>query len=59
MFTKFGALSFVSFIPLLWVTVLQRKLFFPSVLVAFGFSAMLLGDFNISAEMALPASLMP
>ena len=51
MFTKFGTLSFVSFLPLLWVTVLQRKLFYPSALAALGFSAILLGRFNISTEM--------
>ena len=38
MFTKFGTLSFVSFLPLLSVTVLQRKLFYPSALAALGFS---------------------
>ncbi|WP_300819129.1 hypothetical protein [uncultured Oscillibacter sp.] len=59
MFTKFGTLSFVSFLPLLWVTVLQRKLFYPSALAALGFSAILLGRFNISTEMLPLASLMP
>ena len=57
MFTKFG--TFVSFLPLLWVTVLQRKLFYPSALAALGFSAILLGRFNISTEMLPLASLMP
>lgn len=59
MFTKFGTLSFVSFLPLLWVTVQQRKLFYPSALAALGFSAILLGRFNISTEMLPLASLMP
>lgn len=59
MFTKFGTLSFVSFLPLLWVTVLQRKLFYLFVLAALGFSAILLGRFNISTEMLPLASHMP
>lgn len=41
MFTKFGLLSFITFVPLLWVTILQKKLFYPSVLVAIAFTGML------------------
>lgn len=59
MFSKFGFLSFISFIPLLWITILQRKLFYPSILAAIGFTGFLLGGFNISSEMILSASIVP
>lgn len=59
MFTKFGLSSFITFIPLLWVTILQRKLFYPAILVAIGFTGILFGGFNISMEMILPASIVP
>lgn len=59
MFTEFGLASFVTFIPLLWVTVLQRKLFYPAVLTGIGFTGILLGGFTLSAEMLLPASILP
>lgn len=59
MFTKFGLLSFITFIPLLWVTILQKKLFYPSVLVAIAFTGILVGGFNISLDMIFLASLIP
>ena len=59
MFTKFGLSSFITFIPLLWVTILQKKLFYPAILVAIGFTGILFGGFNISMEMILPASIVP
>ena len=59
MFTKFGLLTFVTLTPLLWITLLQRKLFYPSILVTLGFTGILLGGFNISMEMMIPASIIP
>lgn len=59
MFTKYGVLVFITLIPLLWITILQRKLFYPAVLVVLGFSGILLGGFNISIEMIMPASIIP
>lgn len=59
MFTKFGLLTFITLVPLLWVTILQKKLFYPAILTAIGFTGILLGGFNISAEMMMPASFVP
>lgn len=59
MFTKFGLLTFVTLLPLLWVTILQRKLFYPSILVTIVFTGILVSGFNISAGMILPASIIP
>lgn len=59
MFTKFGLLNFVTLIPLLWITILQKKLFYPAILVAIGFTGILIGGFNISMEMVLPSSIIP
>lgn len=59
MFAKFGLSSFITSIPLLWITILQRKLFYPAILVTIGFTGILFGGFNISAEMILPASILP
>lgn len=59
MFTKFGLLTFVTLVPLLWVTILQRKLFYPAILVTIGFTGVLIGGFNISMEMTLLASIVP
>lgn len=59
MFSECGLLSFISFLPLLFITVLQRKLFYPSILAAIGFTGLFMGGFNISAEMILPASVIP
>lgn len=59
MFTKFGLLSFITLVPLIWVTILQRKLFYPAILAAIGFTGILLGGLNISMEMILPASILP
>lgn len=59
MFTKFGLLSFITFVPLLWVTILQKKLFYPSVLAAIAFTGILIGGFNISQDMLFTASLFP
>lgn len=59
MFTEFGVLSFITFIPLLWIAILQRKLFYPALLVTLGFSGILLGGFNISTEMMMAASFIP
>lgn len=59
MFTKLGLLSFLSLLPLLWVTILQRKLFYPCVLAAIGFTGIFIGGFNISMDMVLPASIVP
>lgn len=59
MFTKFGMLSFITSIPLLWVTILQKKLFYPSILAAIAFTGILLGGFNISLDMIFLASLIP
>ena len=58
-FSKLGLLSFVSFIPLLWITILQRKLFYPSILLAIGLTGILLGGINISSDFLLPASFVP
>ena len=59
MFTKFGVLTFLTMVPLLWITILQRKLFYPAILVTLGFSGILIGGFNISTEMIIPASIVP
>lgn len=59
MFTKFGLLTFITLLPLLWVTILQKKLFYPAILVTIGFTGILTGGFNISAQMLLPASIIP
>lgn len=59
MFLKFGLLSFVSFIPLLWITTLQQKLFYPSVLITIALTGILLGGINTPSEMILPASIVP
>lgn len=59
MFTKFGLLSFATFLPLLWVAILQRTLFYPAILVTLGFTGILLGGFQISEKMLLPASIAP
>lgn len=59
MYTKTGLLAFAASIPLLWIAILQRKLFYPSLLTALGFTGIFLGGFNISLEMILPASIIP
>lgn len=59
MFTKFGLLAFVTLIPILWITIVQRKLFYPSVLLSLGLSGILAGGFNISEEAILPACIVP
>lgn len=59
LFTKFGLLAFLSFVPLLWVTIRQRKLYYPAILVTIGFTGVLLGGVSISMEMILPASMIP
>lgn len=59
MFTKFGLLTFITLIPLLWITILQKKLFYPAVLAGIGFTGILLGGFTISMDMILPASIVP
>lgn len=58
-FVKFGLLSFISSIPLLWVTIMQKKLFYPSILTAIGFTIILAGGMNISLQMILPACIVP
>lgn len=59
LFVRFGLLNFISSIPLLWITILQKKLFYPSILTAIGFTAILVGGISISLEMLLPASFIP
>lgn len=59
LFTKFGLLAFLSFVPLLWVTIRQRKLYYSAILVTIGFTGVLLGGVSISMEMILPASMIP
>lgn len=59
LFSKFGILSFFSFIPLLWVSFMQKKLFYPSILTAMGFTAIWVGGMNTSLEMILPACIVP
>lgn len=59
LFTKFGLSAFLTFVPLLWVAIRQRKLFYPAILVTIGFTGILLGGVSISMEMMLPASMMP
>lgn len=59
LFSKFGVLIFFSFIPLLWVSFMQKKLFYPSILTAMGFTAIWVGGMNTSLEMILPACLVP
>lgn len=58
-FTKFGLFSFLAFIPLLWITILQRNRFYPSLLFTMGFTIILIGGANITPQMLLPASLFP
>lgn len=59
MFTKFGLLAFIALVPLLWVTIRQRKLFYPAILVGIGLTGILLGGTSISMELILPASIVP
>lgn len=59
LFSKFGILSFFSFIPLLWVSFMQKKLFYPSILTTMGFTAIWVGGMNTSLEMILPACIVP
>ena len=50
--TKCRLLGFVSSIPLLWVAVLQKRLFYPSVMVALAFAGVEVAAILMSVEMA-------
>lgn len=59
LFTKFGLLAFMALVPLLWVTIRQRKLFYPAILAGIGLTGILLGGTIVSMELILPASIVP
>jgi ABC-type transport system involved in multi-copper enzyme maturation permease subunit len=58
-FSKFGFLSYISFLPLLWVIVKQRMIFYPSIMLALLLAAIQMAGFHTSAEMLLLASIVP
>ena len=41
-FGKMGLLSFVTFLPLLWIAIKQRKTFYPTLILALVFAALLI-----------------
>lgn len=57
--TKNGLFSFIASLPLLWVAVKQRKMFYPSIIVAMGFTVIQLAGVNTSMEMLPFASAVP
>lgn len=58
-FTKSGLLSFVASLPLLWIAVKQRKMFYPTIILALGFTVIQLAGVNTSMEMIPFASAVP
>ena len=59
LFTKFGLLSFVASFPLLWIAIKQRKVFYPSILLALFFTAIQIAAFQTSAGLLPLASIVP
>jgi len=57
--TIFGLSNFIASIHLLWITIIQKKLFYPSILGAMGFTVILIAGANTSLEMMMLASIVP
>lgn len=58
-FTGTGLLSFAAFLPVIWIAVRQRTLFYPSVLAALVFTALQAAGSQIAEELLPFASLVP
>lgn len=58
-FTNSGILGFVASIPVLWVAVKQKKMFYPSILVMMGFIVIQSAGIQTSADMIPIASIIP
>ena len=57
--TKTGLFSFIACTPILWVTMKQKSLFYPSILVALAFTLIQAAGTQTSMEMILVASIVP
>ena len=58
-FTKSGLFSFITSLPVLWVAIKQRNLYYPSILTAMVFTVIQVLGLNISMEMLPLASIVP
>lgn len=58
-FTKSGLFSFITSLPVLWVAIKQRNLYYPSILTAMVFTVIQMLGLNISMEMLPLASIVP
>lgn len=55
LFTQIGILSFISFLPIIWIAIRQRALFYPTMLCTLFFVLLQTADSQISEEL-LPAA---
>jgi ABC-type transport system involved in multi-copper enzyme maturation permease subunit len=58
-FSKYGMGSFVASSPLLWLTIKQKKAFYPSIFAALFFTTIQIAAFNASTEMLPLISIVP
>lgn len=57
--TEYGIFSFISMLPILWVAFKQKHLFYPSMLITLGFTALELAGRQVNEEMLELASVCP
>lgn len=57
--TEYGIFSFISMLPILWVAFKQKHLFYPSMLITLGFTALELAGRQVNEEMLELASICP
>lgn len=58
-YTQGCLFSFIAMLPILWIAFRQTTLFYPSILIALGFTALQMAGRQITEELLLPASLCP
>lgn len=58
-YTQGCLFSFVAMLPVLWITIKQTVLFYPSILATLGVTVLQMAGRQITEELLLPASLCP
>lgn len=59
LYSQTSIYSFVSLLPVFWITICQKSLFYPSMLVTLGFTALQMAGLQVAEELVLPASICP
>ncbi|MCI9078863.1 MAG: ABC transporter permease [Lachnospiraceae bacterium] len=59
LFTQIGLLSYIAFLPVIWIAIKQRTLFYPAILCTLVFVLLQSAGFQVSEELLPVASFVP